>query len=120
MDANLPDDWTESTRRSYTPADSTRKREYRTYRHDSGDVRLKVAPASLGDGGDRPGYTLTATSYPGLEFAQTTRVRTVLTFDRCEQVARRFMTLFTGRYDGPGSFDAALEYACKRTREPPR
>ncbi|WP_090383293.1 hypothetical protein [Natronobacterium texcoconense] len=116
MDAALPTDWTEKTRRSYTPADSDREMEYCTYRHESGDLRVKVAPASL-DGDDHPGYALTTTSYPGLEFAETTQVRTVLTFDRCERIARRFMDLFSARYDGPGSLEDALEYASERTRD---
>ena len=116
MDADVEPEWSIETRRTYTPADSNREREYRTYRHESGDLRLKVAPAAL-DGDDHPGYALTATSYPGLELSETTHVRTVLTADRCDRIARQFMALFAARYDGPGSLEDALEYAADRTRD---
>jgi len=72
----------------------------------------KVAPASL-DGEDHPGYSLTATSYPGLDLSETMRVRTVLTFERCNRIARDFMDLFSASYDGPGSLEDALDYALR-------
>ncbi|SFC28248.1 hypothetical protein SAMN05444422_106205 [Halobiforma haloterrestris] len=117
MDAtgDAPDGWTVETRRTYTPAETDRELTYLTYRHDSGDLRVKVAPAAL-DGDDHPGYALRATQYPGLEFAETMRVRTVLTFDRCDRIASQFMQLFSARYDGPGTLEDALEYASERTR----
>ncbi|WP_247003236.1 hypothetical protein [Halosolutus gelatinilyticus] len=113
---DVPPDWTTETSRTYTPAHSDRELEYWIYRHESGDLRLRVAPASL-DGDDHPGYALTATSYPGLEFSETIRVRTVLLFERCDRIARQFMALFSTSYDGPGSLENALEYAYERTRE---
>lgn len=116
MEIEVPQDWNEAENRSYTPADSDREMQYRTYLHESGDLRLKVAPASL-DGEDHPGYTLTTTSYPGLEFSETATVRTVLTFERCGKIARRFMELFSASYDGPGSLEDAVEYAHDRTCE---
>ncbi|MFC6719548.1 hypothetical protein ACFQGT_13835 [Natrialbaceae archaeon GCM10025810] len=116
MDADAPPDWDEEERRTYTPAGSDREREYRIYFHESGDLRLRVAPASL-DGEDHPGYRLTATTYPGLEFSETIAVRRVLTFGRCAQIATRFMQLFSASYDGPGSLEDALDYAHERTRE---
>ncbi|RQG92902.1 hypothetical protein EA462_01385 [Natrarchaeobius halalkaliphilus] len=116
MDADAPPEWTVDECRSYTPADVDRELQYRTYIHESGDLRVKVAPAAL-DGDDRPGYSLTVTSYPGLELSETNRIRTVLTADRCDQIARRFMTLFAASYDGPGSLEDALEYAATRTRD---
>lgn len=116
MEADVPPAWSTETCRTYTPADTDREMEYRTYRHESGDVRLKVAPAALDDE-DHPGYALTATIYPGLEFAETIRVRTVLTFDRCDRIADDFMDLFAARYDGPGSIEDAVDYAYERTRE---
>jgi len=45
------------------------------------------------------------------------RVRTVLTFERCNRIARDFMDLFSASYDGPGSLEDALDYAYDRTRE---
>ncbi|EMA37833.1 hypothetical protein [Halobiforma nitratireducens] len=115
---DTPDGWRIETRRSYSPAGSDRELAYLTYRHDSDDLRVKVAPAAL-DGDDHPGYALRATRYPGLELSETTRVRTVLTFDRCDRVAREFMELFSVQYDGPASLEDALEYAAARTRPPP-
>ncbi|WP_306054481.1 hypothetical protein [Natronococcus wangiae] len=113
-DDDVPSGWATETRRSYTQARSDRELQYRTYRHESGDLRVKVAPASL-DGSDHPGYALTATSYPGLECSETIRVRTVLTFDRCDRIAVRFMRLFSASYDG--ALEDALEYTHQRTRD---
>ncbi|MFA9503980.1 hypothetical protein ACERIM_14550 [Natrinema sp. H-ect1] len=116
MEADVPLEWTTEESRTYTPADTDREMQYRTYLHESGDLRLKVAPASL-EGEDHPGYALTATSYPGLDLSETIRVRTVLTFERCNRVASDFMDLFSASYDGPGSLEEALDYAHERTRE---
>ncbi|MXV62930.1 hypothetical protein GS429_12800 [Natronorubrum sp. JWXQ-INN-674] len=116
MDADVPPEWSTEECRTYTPADTEREMQYRTYRHESGDLRLKVAPASL-DGEDHPGYALSATSYPGLDLSETIRIRTLLTFERCDRIARQFMALFSASYDGPGSLEDALEYAHHRTRE---
>lgn len=112
---DVPPEWRAETSRTYTPADADRELQYRTYRHESGDLRLKVAPASL-DGEDHPGYALTATAYPDLDLAETSRIRTVLTFERCDRFAERFMQLFSAQYDGPGSLENALTYASDRTR----
>lgn len=114
MADDVPSEWDIETSRSYTPAQSDRELQYRTYRHESGDLRVKVAPASL-DGEDHPGYALTTTSYPGLEISETMRVRTVLTFERCNLIATQFMQLFSASYDGPGTLEDALEYAHHRT-----
>ncbi|WP_049922246.1 hypothetical protein [Halopiger djelfimassiliensis] len=116
MDADVPPEWAIEECRTYTPAETDRELQYRTYRHESGDVRLKVAPASL-SGEDHPGYALTTTTYPGLDISETTRVRTVLTFERCDRIAHDFMDLFAGRYDGPGSVEEAVDYASERTRD---
>ncbi|MFP9060877.1 hypothetical protein ACLI4R_10125 [Natrialbaceae archaeon A-chndr2] len=114
-DEEPPAGWTVEQRRQYTPADSDREMEYRTYRHDSGDLRVRVAPASI-DGEDRPGYAITTTTYPGLEFSESETIRHVLRFEGCDDLARRFMTLFEAQYSGTDTFDAALEYATDRTR----
>lgn len=112
---DVPPEWHREADRTYTPAGADRELQYRTYRHESDDIRLKVAPASL-DGEDHPGYALTVTTYPDLDLSETTRVRTVLTFERCDRFAERFMQLFSVRYDGPGSLEEAREYAHERTR----
>jgi hypothetical protein len=115
-DDDVPSGWTIETRRSYTAADSDRELQYRTYRHSSNDLRVKVAPASL-EGADHPGYALTVTAYPGLDRSETTVLRTVLTVDRCDRIAARFMQLFETSYDGAGSLETALEYAARRTQD---
>lgn len=114
MTRDPPPEWRVETRRTYSPADRDDELEYATYRHESDDLRVRIAPASL-DGEDRPGYTLQVTSYPGLEFSESETVRYVLRFDRCEALARRFMTLFSATYDGAGTLETALEYARDRT-----
>ena len=115
MADDVPAEWRLDQRRTYTPAESDSDREYAIFLHESGDVRLRVAPASLDDE-DVPGYTLRATSYPGLVIAETFEVRRVLTFERCRSLALRFMDLFSAVHEGPGNFEEALEYAFDRTK----
>ncbi len=79
-----------------------------TYAHDSGDVRLEIAPASL-DG--RPGYELSVTIHPDLEFASRTVVRTTTTRGGCERLAREFVSLFEGRYERPADVETPVAYA---------
>lgn len=110
-----PDGWAVDQNRRYTPADRDRELAYVTYRHETGDLRVRVAPLSL-DGDDRPGYAITTTTYPGLEFSERERVRTALRFEASRDLARRFMVLFETRYDGPADFEDALEYATERVR----
>lgn len=96
--------------------DRTRRPGYVAYRHESGDVRIRVLQpnAEL----DRTGYGLVATLYPGTELAESTEIRTVATERRAASVVASFMKLFEGRYDGPSSTEAALNYAIERTRPP--
>lgn len=115
-DEETPPGWRVDHRRQYTPAGSSREMEYVTYRHESGDVRVRVAPASLDGGDDEVGYAVTTTIFPGFEFAESARVRSVLRFEGCDEIARRLMTLFSTQYDGPGSVERALEYATDRVR----
>ncbi len=115
MAEDLPAAWRRDQRRTYTPADGDDELEYATYLHESGDLRLRIAPASL-DGYETPGYTLRATTYPGLDFSETFRIRQVLTFGRCRAIAVRFMELFAAAYDGPADLEGALEYAFDRTK----
>lgn len=110
-----PAEWQLDQRRTYTPAGADGEREYAIYVHESGDVRVRLAPASL-DGEDVPGYTLQATTYPGFDMGETITVRRVLTFERCRELAGRFMALFAARYDGPATLEEAVEYAFDRTK----
>ena len=112
-----PDSWTVTTRRTYQPADRDRVMHYVTYLHESGDCRVRVAPASL-DGADYPGYALTVRTYPGLDMGSSIEARRVLVFDRCVQLAERFMTLFAARYDGPATLETAVLYAHERVSAP--
>lgn len=115
MAEDAPAEWQQDQHRTYTPADSEAELQYTTYLHESGDLRIRIAPASL-DGDDVPGYTLQATTYPGLDFSETVRIRQVLTYPRCLAIAERFMDLFSASYDGPGSLEEALEYAFDRSK----
>ncbi|UTF54936.1 hypothetical protein [Natronosalvus rutilus] len=120
-----PAGWHVEIHRRYTPATSDREMTYVTYRHESGDLRVRVAPASI-DGDDRPGYAITTTTYPELESSDgpagdglesTSRtIRSVFRFPRCDELARRFMSLFETAYDGPATFERALAYATDRVR----
>ncbi len=114
-DVPVPSGWEHGEHRTYTPAGHDTEMQYVTYLHESGDLRLRIAPASL-DGEDEPGYTLQATIYPGLDFSESTTIRHVLTFSRCHMLTNRFMQLFSGVYDGPGNIEEALAYAEARTR----
>ncbi len=115
MSDDVPSGWQRDEHRTYTPAGHDKEMQYVTFLHDSGDLRLRIAPASL-DGGDQPGYTLKTTIYPGLDFSESMTIRRVLTFDRCRTLTIRFMQLFSGMYDGPTDLEDALEYAEARTR----
>lgn len=114
MENDVPPTWRRERCQTYTPADSDRPMQYVTYVHESGDLRLRIAPASL-DGDDRPGYTIRATRYPGLEFSESETIRRVLRFSRCDALAGRFMSLFSTTYDGPADLEDAVEYARART-----
>ncbi|USZ71537.1 hypothetical protein [Natronosalvus halobius] len=120
-----PVGWRVETHRRYTAATSDHEMAYVTYRHESEDLRARVAPASI-DGDDQPGYTITTTTYPelassdgpageGLESTSRT-IRSVFRFPRCDELARRFMSLFEAAYDGPATFERALAYASDRVR----
>ena len=117
MTVEPPTGWDEADRRTYTPADSDRPKEYVTFVHESGDLRVRIAPASI-DGDEYPGYAATVTTYPGLEFSESARIGRAYRYERCSEIAERFMELFSASYEGPGDFEDALEYAAKRVRAP--
>ena len=110
MTADLSSSWHCERTDAYrsTPEGSTRR--FCTYVHESGDVSLQVAPATLEDT-ERPGYELSATLYPGLDLEERAVVRTVTTYNSCTTLARELMSFFDGRYDGPADVEDALEYA---------
>lgn len=113
MSDELPPTWSRERTDAYRPAPESPSRRFATYRHESGDVAVRVAPTML-DPTERPGYELSVTVYPDLEFASRSVVRTVTTYDRCERLAREFMHLFDGTHDRPAGAEAAVERAAAR------
>lgn len=115
MTDDLPSSWHCDRTDTYRPTPDGPERRFATYVHDSGDVSLKVAPATL-EGTERPGYELSATIYPGLDLEEHTVVRTVTTYDSCTELACEFMSLFEGRYETPAAAEDALEYAVEHVQ----
>lgn len=111
MSEELPPTW----RRESTDPDRPDGVRSTTYVHESGDVRLRVVPTSL-EVADRPGYELSVTTYPGLEFASRTVVRTTTTYGACERLAGEFVSLFEGRYERPADVETPVEYATAHLR----
>lgn len=94
--------------------DPDRRPDYVAYRHNSGDVRLRITPPD--DELRRDCYELVVTLYPGTDVSDRQTVRSVTTERRAKEVAASFFKLFEGAYDGPRSVEYALEYAVERTR----
>lgn len=115
MANELPSAWSCERTDAYRPAPESSSRRFATYRHESGDVAVRVAPTVL-DPTERPGYELSVTVYPGLEFSSRSVVRTVTTYDRCERLAREFMRLFDGMFDRPAEAESTVERAAARLR----
>lgn len=109
MTEDLPAAWDRDRTDVYEATDGASERTFITYVHDTGDVSLRIAPATRET--DRPGYELAVTIYPDLDLEERAVVRTVTTVDSCRQLACEFMSLFEGAYDGPGDLEAAVEYA---------
>lgn len=115
MTDELPPTWSRERTDAYCPTPDASSRRFTTYRHESGDVALRVAPTVL-DVTERPGYELTVTVYPELEFSSRSVVRTVTTYERCERVAREFMHFFEGAYERPAAVESAVEHAAAHVR----
>ncbi len=113
MTDDLPAAWSRDRADASRPTPNATPRRFLRYVHDTGDVSLRVAPATLETTG-RPGYELSVTIYPGLELEERTVLRTVTTCESCERLARQFMSVFDGRYEGPANTEAAVEYAAER------
>ncbi|MHC3436578.1 hypothetical protein ACYJ1Y_00425 [Natrialbaceae archaeon A-gly3] len=115
MTADLPSSWHCDRTDSYRPTPDASARHFATYVHESGDVSVRVAPATL-EATERPGYELSATLYPGLDIEEMTVVRTVTTYESCSDLAVEFMSLFDGRYEKPADAEDALEYAVEHVQ----
>lgn len=109
-DVELPSGW----EREQLPGgvDEDRRPSYVAFRHESGDVRVRVAPPN--DDLGRTAHELTTTIFPGTDLAETRTVRQVASEDRALEEAVSLMKLFNGAYDGPGSVEAAAEFAIQR------
>ena len=110
MTGKLPTTWHCDGTDTYRPTPDARPRRFATYVHDTGDVSLRVAPATL-DALERPGYELAVTTFPGLEFGARDVVRTATTYGSCDRLAHEFMSLFDGAYERPADVEAAVAYA---------
>ncbi len=110
MAEDIPSTWHCDGIDSYRPTPNARTRRFATYVHDSGDVSLRIAPATL-EAVERPGYELAVTTYPDLELEERTVVRTVTTYESCDRLAREFMSLFEGTYERPTDVEPAVAYA---------
>lgn len=93
--------------------DADRRPDFVAYRHDVGDVRVRVAPPEPEL--DRHAHVVSLTLYPGTELAETHEIREVASAARAGRLAVEVMKLFNGAYDGPESVEPAATFAVERT-----
>ena len=115
MTEDLPSAWCCDGTDTYRPTPGARPRRFTTYVHDTGDVSLRIAPATL-EALERPGYELAVTTFPGLEFEQREVVRTATTYESCDRFAREFMSLFEGVCERPADVESAVTYATEHLK----
>ena len=96
--------------------DDDRRPNYVAFRHESGDVRVRIAPPNRDL--DRTAHVLTTTVYPGTELAETRSIREVASEGRALEIATSLMKLFNGAYDGPGTVETAADFAIQRVSPP--
>lgn len=96
--------------------DADRRPDFVAYRHDSGDVRVRVAPPKPAL--DRTAHVLSLTLFPGTELAESRDVREVASEARATELAVQLMKLFNGAYDGPATVEDAAQFALERTSPP--
>lgn len=114
IDEELPADW--ERERLPGGVDADRRPSFVAFRHESGDVRVRIAPPNPEL--ERHSHLLTVTLFPGTELATTREVRSVASEDRVGELAVEWMKLFDGRYDGPSDVEAAAEFATQRVVPP--
>lgn len=114
IDEELPADW--ERERLPGGVDAKRRPSFVAFRHDSGDVRVRVAPPNPEL--ERHAYCLTVTLYPGTELARSREVRSVASEERAGELALEWMKLFDGAYDGPTDVERAAQFAIERIVPP--
>jgi len=113
-DEELPADWEPEELPGGVDAD--RRPSYVAFRHETGDVRVRITPPNREL--DRHGHRLTVTLFPGTELARTRDVRVVTSRARVGELALELMKLFDGAFDGPGDVEEATEFAIRRVAPP--
>lgn len=93
--------------------DADRRPDFVAFRHESGDVRVRIAPPKPEL--DRSAHVLTLTLFPGTELTETLTVREVASEARATELAIQLMKLFNGAYDGPTTVEDAAAFALQRT-----
>lgn len=111
IDEEPPAGW--ERERLHGGVDADRRPDFVAFRHDSGDVRVRVAPPKPEL--DRSAHVLTLTLFPGTELAETREVREVASEARAAELAVELMKLFNGAYDGPTTVEDAATFALQRT-----
>lgn len=114
FDEEPPADW--DRERLPGGVDAERRPDFVAFRHDSGDVRVRVAPPNPEL--DRHSHRLTLTLFPGTELATTREIRDVASEARVAELAVEVMKLFDGAYEGPGDVEAAAQFAIERVAPP--
>ena len=114
MTDELPDGWTCERTDSYRPTPNGSDRRFTTYTHESVDVSLRVAPATL-DPTERPGYALSVT-YETADGERQDVLRTATTGRSCDRLAREFMDAFSGYVDHGDELVEAVTHATDRVK----
>lgn len=114
IDEELPADW--ARERLPGGVDANRRPSFVAFRHDSGDVRVRIAPPNPDL--ERHAHCLTVTLYPGTELASSREVRSVASEERVADLALDWMKLFDGAYDGATDVERAAQFAIERIVPP--
>lgn len=114
LEEEPPDDW--ECERLPGAVDDGRRPDFVAFRHDSGDVRVRIAPPEPRV--DRHAHRLTLTLFPGTDLSRTREIRGVASEARAAEIAVELMKLFDGAYEDPGDVEAAAQFAIERVAPP--
>jgi hypothetical protein len=114
IDEELPADW--ERERLPGGVDAARRPSFVAFRHESGDVRVRIAPPAPEL--ERHSHLLTVTLFPGTELATTREIRSVTSEGRVGELAVEWMKLFDGRYEDPADVEDAAQFAIERVVPP--